>query len=262
MPSDERPLLARAWDEAAAGYEDYVVPRFAPWVADAARALAGVELPPGPIVIPCCGTLPELPLLLDVQPGREFVGVDLSAVMVRMARDRAANAPGVRVVEGDASSLRAVVPDGAAAVVSVFGLQLLPDPVAAMADWGDVLVPGGTLSVVFWPLHTEDDGPFALMRRVFADKLPPRAADWEPRLVPALTSAGLTIERDDLVAHPMTHPDAAIYWSAVTEGGAQRALAIERGPEFMAAVREEFLAQAPSGPWTHRPQARHIVASS
>lgn len=62
--------LAQAWDEAAEGYEQYFVPRFAPWVADAVDAVAG-ELPSGPILVPCCGTFPELPALraAEATPG-------------------------------------------------------------------------------------------------------------------------------------------------------------------------------------------------
>lgn len=236
------------------------MPRFAPWVADAVAALAGVALPAGPIVVPCCGTFPELPALAEAQPGRELVGIDLSAEMVRMANARAAGTPHARAVQGDASSLQTPAPEGAAAVVSVFGLQQLPDPVGALADWASVVLPGGRLSVVYWPIHTEDDGPFALTARVLAGDRRVRDDGWEGRLAPAITAAGLTLLRDELVSHTMTHPDADTYWEAAADGGSLRALAIERGPDFMAAVRQQFLELAPSGPWQHQPRARILVA--
>lgn len=82
-------LLARAWDEAAPGYERYFVPRFAPSVATAVGALDEGDLPPGPVLVPCCGTFPELPALVRRHPRREIVGIDLSAGMARLARERA-----------------------------------------------------------------------------------------------------------------------------------------------------------------------------
>ena len=138
-----RALLARAWDEAALRYERYFVPRFAPWVAAAAHAIAGTTLPAGPILVPCCGPFPELPALLNSHPKRDIIGIDLSATMVRLARTRATGLPRVRVVQGDATTLRRHWPGTSAGVVSVFGLQQLPDPEAALADWVGALRPGG-----------------------------------------------------------------------------------------------------------------------
>lgn len=261
MTDDRRSLLARAWDEAAAGYDRYLVPRFEPWLTAAVRAVP--DLPPGPIVVPCCGPFPELPALRRLHPGRELVGVDLSAGMVDMARERAAGNDDVRVVQGDATTLGPVVPEGAAAVVSVFGLQQLPDPPAAIADWASVLRPSGRLSVVFWPSDSDSpDGPFTLMRRVLASRRPAPDLSWEHELIARITSTGATVDRDEELVFPMSHPDAETVFAATTEGGASRALAIERGPEFMAEVRAEFLAQAPAGEWRHYPRARLIVAQA
>ncbi|MFI0420705.1 class I SAM-dependent methyltransferase [Spongiactinospora sp. 9N601] len=123
---DRAALPAGSWDEAAEGYERYFVPRFAPWGATAVSALRGASLPPGPILVPCCGTFPELPVLAADHPGREIVGIDLSAEMAGRARRGQAT---------DAPDLTARRPGAAAAVVSVFGLQRLPDPVAALAGY-------------------------------------------------------------------------------------------------------------------------------
>ena len=71
--------IASGWDAAAEGYAAYYVPRFAPWVADGVRALADSALPDGPVLVPCCGTFPELPALVEHLPGREIVGIDLWA---------------------------------------------------------------------------------------------------------------------------------------------------------------------------------------
>jgi SAM-dependent methyltransferase len=253
-------LLARAWDEAADGYERYFVPRFAPWVTTAVNALVEATLPPGPILVPCCGTFPELPALLASHPEREIIGIDLSAGMVRLARQRAAGWPRVRVVEGDAATLHPKWSGACAAVVSVFGLQQLPDPEVALANWVAALRPGGCLSVVFWPGRLEDDGPFALLDQVLAGHRPRSDDAWQDRLAEVVAAAGATVEHDDDQLFPMRHPDAETFWTAVTSGGPLRPLAIARGEAFMRTVAHEFLSLAPVGPWHHQPRARRLVA--
>ncbi len=249
--------LARGWDEAAEGYEAYYVPRFAPWVATAVRELTAAPLPGGPVLVPCCGTFPELPALLAHLPGRKVVGIDLSSGMVRLARERADGHPGVRVVEGDASKAEE---DSCAAVVSVFGLQQLPEPDAAIRSRAAALRPGGRLSVVYWPTVTEREGPFARMAGVVRPRVGGGDGGWERTLVPALLAAGTEVVRDELVTHPMSHPDAATCFDAHIRSGPLRPLAAARGPEFVAELRAEFLAGAPAGEWHHRPAARHLVA--
>ena len=258
--SERQALLARAWDEAAQNYERYFVPRFAPWVAAAVDAVAEATLPPGPILVPCCGTFPELPALVAGHPGREIVGIDLSAGMVRLARDRAAGRPQVRVVQGDASSLDQRWSRSCAGVVSVFGLQQLPDPETAIGNWTEALAPGGWLSVVFWPRDVEEEGPFAVMDRVLVDHRPRDDALWEPRLSEAIVAAGGALERDEYLSFPISHPDAETYWDAFINGGPLRALAIARGERVMGGLREEFLRLGPSGEWRHSPRARWVVA--
>jgi SAM-dependent methyltransferase len=257
---DRRALLARAWDDAAQEYERYFVPRFSSWVATAVGAVAEAALPRGPILVPCCGTFPELPALVVGHPEREIVGIDLSATMVRLARERAAGWPQVRVLEDDAASLDRHWSKSCAGVVSVFGLQQLPDPEVALGNWVDALGPGGCLSVVYWPRKVEERGPFALLDEVLVDHRPPDDGLWEARLNEAIVAAGGTVERDEYLAFPMSHPDAGTFWDAFTNGGPLRALAIARGEKVMLGIRDEFIRQAPTGQWSHLPRARWIVA--
>ncbi|MGH3434769.1 MAG: class I SAM-dependent methyltransferase [Thermocrispum sp.] len=253
---DAQVRLAQAWDEAAEGYEGYFVPRFAPWVADAVAPVRG-ELPRGPILVPCCGTFPELPALRAARPERELVGVDLSAGMVDIARARAAGDPRVRVVVGDAVE---VEPSGYAAVVSVFGLQQLPDPAAALAFWVRGLRSGGVLSAVFWPPQLDADGPFALLGQAAGGGHPAEPPARPDRLADAVVAAGGVVERDEDVVHPVSHPDAATFFAAMTTGGPGRAAARTMPPGDLEALRTRFLEQAPGGEWTHTPRARHVVA--
>jgi SAM-dependent methyltransferase len=252
--------LARGWDEAADGYEAYYVPRFAPWVATAVDALAGRALPDGPVLVPCCGTFPELDALAARLPGRAVAGIDLSAGMVRLATRRADRYPGSTVEHGDASTLHGRWTGRCAAVVSVFGLQQLPDPGAAIGSWAAALRPGGVLSVLFWPRDTEDDGPFARIGAVVGDHVPAGDDTWQDRLVPALVAAGTVVERDEPVSHPMAHPDAAAFFDAHTRAGPMRPLVTARGEAFAGRLRAEFLRRSPAGEWHHRPSARHLVA--
>ncbi|MGC4940303.1 class I SAM-dependent methyltransferase [Kribbella sp. DT2] len=242
--------LARGWDEAAAGYEQYFVPRFRPWVETAVAQLG--DLPSGPILVPCCGTFPELDLLLERFPDREIVGIDLSAGMVRLARERAAGHDQVSVVEGDAATLDPRWLRACSAVVSVFGLQQLPAPEQAIDSWYDALLPGGRLSVVYWPSVTEADGPFSLMREL----LRPGPADPDPDLAAVLGEAV-----DEPVAFPITYADAGSFFEAYAHSGPMRATAIARGEAFVEELRERFLERAPEGEWTHHPAARLITAT-
>lgn len=304
--TDRLSRLARSWDEAAEGYEQYFVPRFAPWVQAAVDAVH--TIPFGMVLVPCCGTFPELELLAPRFPDRRIVGIDLSAEMVRLANLRAASlraaslrADGVRaggvradglgagglgadgiaadgvgagglgagglgadglgsdggslveVVQGDAAALDPAW--GAAAVVSVFGLQQLPDPPAAIRSWYDALRPGGRLCVVYWPEFAEETGPFALLDEVIDGR---RDRSWEDALIPALD--GAVIERDELLSYPMVHPSAAAYFDAADRSGPLRATALARGDEYIAELRANYLAKAPAGEWVHHPQARLISA--
>ncbi|MFI0407409.1 class I SAM-dependent methyltransferase [Actinomadura sp. 3N508] len=262
MSDDPSDLLARGWDGAAEGYDRYFVPRFAPWVATAASALHARTLPPGPILVPCCGTFPELPAIAATHPDREIVGIDLSPGMLARARRRVAAHPRARLVRGDAVDLASRWPGEAAAVVSVFGLQQLPDPAAAIAGWASALRPGGVLSVVSWPDETETDGPFALLSAVRAEAQPDGAdgSARHLRLAERAASAGALVERDEPVSHPIDHPDAESFWTAMVGGGPLHKLVLSHGEAFMAELREQFLSRAPSGPWRHRPTAHWIVA--
>jgi hypothetical protein len=143
--------------------------------------------------------------------------------------------------------------------VSVFGLQLLPDPELAIRSWMAALRPGGRLSVVFWPGTTEHTGPFALISEVLRAHMPAGDRSWEARL-PAVVAEGATVDRDEDLSYPMSHPDAATFFDAFSRSGPLRALAITRGEAFIDQLRAEYLRRAPKGEWHHRPRARLLVA--
>lgn len=123
----------------------------APWVgAVRERAADALALDPGDAVLDLgCGTGAAFPALREgVGPDGLVVGVDLTGPMLARARDRAARWDNVHVVRGDAARAP-VVPVGAFdAVHAAFLTGLLDDPAGAVADWLDLLAPGGRLVLV------------------------------------------------------------------------------------------------------------------
>lgn len=256
--SQKRPLqLARSWDQAAAGYDDYFSPRFAPWIDDAVAALPA-DLPPGALVVPCCGTAHELLPLSARFPGRTLVGIDLSAGMLARAAERTQHLPQVCLRVADASDSSDW--PACAAVVSLFGLQQLSDPASGLRSWMEALVPGGVLSVIFWPKIVEDDGPFAWFSAAVLRLLTLPITTWESELVDSITLAGGRLHDDREISHAMKHGSAAEFLAAVLDSGPGRVLVERQGPAWTERLRHEFLASAPSGPITHAPTARHLVA--
>lgn len=253
----EASTLSAAWDQVAGGYDAYFVPRFAPWVRDACEGLRP-PLPGGAIAVPCCGTGPELALLAEQHPGRPLLGVDLSAGMLRLASERTRHLPAVTTRVGDAAATEGW--PACAGVVSVFGLQQMPEPAAALRRWTEALVPGGLLSVVYWPRIVEEDGPFAWFRGAVTRRLPAPDGSWEEALTDALRQGGAQLLSDEMRHHEMRHEDASAFLDAILSSGPGRALATTQGETWIDKLRSDFLAAAPAGPLAHRPRARHLLA--
>jgi len=256
-PTREQKLeqLARSWDASAHGYDAYFVPRFAAWVEDAVGALDR-PLPEGPIIVPCCGTGPELVALAKGHPNREIIGIDLSPGMAELARLRARAFSNVSVVVADASITRHW--GNCAAVLSVFGLQQLPEPVLGLRAWAAAVADGGVVTVVYWPEIVETEGPFAWIRQSLVGRAPMSFA-WEAGLAAAIADGGCSLVSDEFVSHDMRHANAEEFWNACLDSGPGRSLAC-RGDAFMREVREAYFSLAPLGPLHHHPRARHLVA--
>ncbi len=115
-------------------------------------ALAAARLQPGERVldIGCgCGAT-TLAAATQVAPGGLALGVDISAIMLDRARQRAAaSGSAARFVEADAS---VTIPEGAPfdALISRFGVMFFADPTAAFANLLEALKPGGRLAFVCW----------------------------------------------------------------------------------------------------------------
>lgn len=247
-------LLREAWNEVADGYDRYFAPRFGPWQADALAALPET-LPGGALVVTCCGTGQELVALAGRFPDRAILGSDLSDRMVELAAARCAAFPRVRVERADALE----VPSGSAAVMSCFGLQQMPAPLTAIERWTGALAPGGVASVMFWPRVADDDGPFARLRALAAERIPEPPRVWEGELVDAARAAGGEVLRYERVTHCMMHPSARMFFDAMVGSGPWRALARRVGSAVLDEIGAAFVAAYGDGELEHRAHARHLV---
>jgi SAM-dependent methyltransferase len=258
----ENPNAARveqAWDEAALGYDAYFGPRFAPYLGAAVGALVAQReaLPSGAVLVPCVGPGRELPALAHAFPDRSILASDLSTRMVSRARERVAGLSNVSVARADATHLEPPSA-GVAAVLSVFGLQLLPDPAAVLASWVGLLAPGGLAVIVYWPRETEKIGPFHSMRHLLRQA---GLADgtWEATLVPSALAAGARVCANAPLCFEIAYESARTMWQGLTHLGPLRGLMLARGTEFIAKLGTEFEAELPEGPISHTPAARLLV---
>lgn len=113
------------------------------WRARAADVLA---LEPGDTVVEFgCGSGANLPYLRErVGPGGRVVAVDLTRPLLALARD--AGRGDAHLLQGDATRppLRGPVD----AVLGSFVTGMFADPAAVVADWCDLLAPGGRIALL------------------------------------------------------------------------------------------------------------------
>lgn len=253
--------LAERWDAVARAYDVYWGPRFAPWADAAIGAVAAhaATLPPGPVLVATCGPGRELPAVAAALPGRHVVGLDLSPGMIALARVRGAGSPWLHAEVADCAQLAG--PHGpAAALVSVFGLQQLPDPPAALADWCRALAPGGVAAVCFWSGRGGEPGPYDVANAVLARHVAPSPArEWEEGLPAAIASAGAERLADARPAFEIRHDGPAEFWDALVDAGPWYGLRARVGDAAVAAMRAEFLTAHPPGPIVEHPRARLLV---
>mmetsp|Transcript_40749 Transcript_40749/g.131956 ORF Transcript_40749/g.131956 Transcript_40749/m.131956 type:complete len:281 (-) Transcript_40749:102-944(-) len=265
-------VLAESWTSAAPGYDELFVPRFAPWTEDALAALTQHKhsLPEDhEVLVPCCGPGQELLPIAELLGGERAVrGTDLAPGMIEIAQSRcvaaAAHFGRMSAEVGDAMAPGA---GPYAAIFSVFGLQQLPDPVAAIEAWVRALAPGGVAVVCYWPMGAgvEAAGPWrhwgGLIRRAIGDAAARRgAAGWEDALAGAAAAAGAEVLADEERRHRIEWPCPAGMWEGMTRSGPWHAQRVRRGDAFVDGLRDDFLAPyAPQEPLAHNPAARLLV---
>ncbi|RMZ52231.1 hypothetical protein APUTEX25_001621 [Auxenochlorella protothecoides] len=257
-------MLQRSWSEAAAAYQEHMVPRFVPWTLATLDAFGSTRIPEGLVVVPACGPGQELPLLADLLPNHDILGVDLAEGMVAIARRviQHQNLRRVTAMAGDAKSLTQLSGSRPiTGIYSCFGLQIIPGPAETLRSWAASLAPGGTLAVTYWPEIAEQEGPW----RTLISLTPPadRPADWEVGIPgEALKEPGVELVADKGLDFSMEWPSAGAFFDILSTAGPWRALAILRGPAFMEELRRKFLATCPEAdaePLVHTLTARMIV---
>ena len=261
-------MLAQSWSEAAEEYEAQLVPRFDPWTQDALAQLSAHAdaLPDGAVVVPCMGPGQELPLEAEaVGPERQVIGSDLAPGMVERAQVHAAEAgPQCTAIVRDA--MEPLCDGKAACMLTCFGLQQLPDPVAAVTAWCQKLEPAGVAVVLFWPPGgVETEGPWAtysrlLSSRVGSEERKQPTAVWDQELRSAAAAGGAEVLMDSALQHTMEWPDGDACFEAMSRGGPWHATRLRRGGEFMEIIKRDFLAvHGPGVPLSHTPTARLMV---
>ena len=227
---------------------------------DAASATAGQR-----VLDVGCGT--GNVALAAAARGAAATGVDPSARLVALARERAARAGAdARFLTGEAGRLP--LPDGGFdATVSAFAVIFAPDPARALAEMVRVTRPGGAVALTSWC----SEGPICAAGRILREAFPAGDGDGpEPRwhdaawVAEALaaagardvrtTTAGLRYSAESpeawLAGHEEDHP--AWRWGRRT-----------LGPEAWEGVRARMLAALEAGnedPSAFRTTSPYLVA--
>ena len=257
MDPDPPPLSP--WDQVAAGYLHYWVPRFRPFV-DA--ALERFSPAPGPLAVPGCGPGGEVLALLERYPEATIHAEDPASNMLEALRRSlppSAQAR-VRIRQAKASELAL---RGAGGLFSSFALQLLPDPQAALSAWARALAPAPAQgALLFWPHQLPDSAwgrlRAAIQRHAPAPPDPTRLAAAE--LAASLPALGLRLISAETLTFPISYASPQEAWTRLVDSGPLQGLLRRAGPERTAASEAAWLAspglRETRGGWTHEPQAR------
>jgi SAM-dependent methyltransferase len=155
-----------AWIAAQAVLDDLFRPVEA-LLADTAASLGAT----GVLDVGCGTGATTIALARRLGPSATCTGLDVSATMIDVARERAAReTPRPRFVCADAQT-HPFEPDTFDLLTSRFGVMFFGDPVAAFANLRRATAPGGALRAVVW--RGPEDNPFmATAARAAADVLP------------------------------------------------------------------------------------------
>ena len=152
------------------------------------RAIAGLALRAGDrVLLVGAGTGEDLPYF---PTGVPVVGVDLTAAMLRRARNKARDTDHLAVMDAEALALR----DGAFdVVVHHLILAVVPDPALCLAEAARVLRRGGRIAV--FDKFTQEGRPVSLGRRLLNLVTKPIATDITRNLEEIIRGSGVRVER-------------------------------------------------------------------
>lgn len=158
-----RDLAAQAWAEVQEPLDLQLSPL-------GLRAIDALRVEPGETIVDLgCGTGQTLLQLAErVGPMGRVIGVDISPVLLDVARAREQGIGQVGLINGDAAALD-LPPQSVEAFFSRFGVMAFPDHVAAFSNFQRMLKPNGRIAFVCWRSLAENE----------LDLLPLRAAGLE-----------------------------------------------------------------------------------
>jgi ubiquinone/menaquinone biosynthesis C-methylase UbiE len=241
--------MAPGWDERHAYFE-----RSARAVAESMLAHAALH-PSAHVLELAAGTgLVGLAAATAVPDGRVIIS-DFSAAMVDAA-ERHARAVGATNVECRVLDAERLEMDDASVdvVLCRWGLMLMADPAAALAEARRVLRPGGRISAAVFSAAAQN--PWAAMPSAVLSgrgHMPPPgpgapgilALGDRDRLTDLITGAGFATPEIEEVAFMMSFDDADDYWAFLTDAAGALAMVIERlDDDERAQVRAEIAARA------------------
>lgn len=175
IEEDQRTLwngvAGQAWVDAQATMDEILRP-FEELLVEAVRTG-----PAGRVLDVGCGT--GSTTLAYARLPRECVGVDISAPMIALARERAEREPSTATFVCDDVETHAFAPASFATIVSRFGVMFFPDPVRAFTNLRNAGQPGAELRFVAW--RSPGENPFMTAAERAAapllPELPPRNPD-------------------------------------------------------------------------------------
>jgi SAM-dependent methyltransferase len=252
---------AELWGPGARDWADYNEPMCTPFyqaVLDATRAGPGTRL----LDVGCGG---GFALLLAARRGAVVSGIDATAALVEIARERV---PGAPLAVGD---LEDPLPYDAGAfdVITAFNsVQYADDPVTAVKNMTHLVRPGGLISLLVWgpPERCESGAIFAELGPLLPASPPaaPGAIAWseEGQLQHLAEMAGLIPVTVQDVPNPLIYPDlATAVRTQLSSGPAQAAIQHSGLPAVRGALTRAFAGnRKPDGTYRQENVFRYLVA--
>ena len=256
-PSDGR-MCEDAWNAVAPQYATFWSSRLEPFRRRAVEALHPV--PQGLLAVPGCGPGNEVLLLAKAFPDRSVVATDGSHRMLALLLEtlRKHGMETVVPAVGSAGDLSAFVRQ-AAAVLSCFTLDALPDPIAALADWSLCLRDGASITAIFWP-RPPPGSARALLEAVVETRLGYGRPLWEENALQALQQLSLELVRDERIRCEISYGDPDEYFRGMIDTGPLHFLREMFGEKLLRECRDLWLVhhglEQRDGGWTDPAEAR------
>jgi len=252
---------AELWGPGARDWADYNEPMCTPFyqaVLDACEVGAGTRL----LDVGCGG---GFALLLAALRGATVSGFDATASLAEIARERV---PDAQVAIGDLEDPLPYDTDAFDVVTAFNSVQYAEDPVGVVANMGQVIRPGGLISLLVWgpPEQCESGVMFAELGPLLPPGPPaaPAAIAWseDGQLEHLAELAGLRplMVRD--VPNPLIYPDlATAVRTQLSSGPARAAIQYSGLPAVRGALTRAFAgSRKPDGSYRQENVFRYLIA--